>query len=91
MAGFELWEQTIGGAVSNTFGQIFTPILILLIFIGTMVRIGLGMENSVIFSVSLIAIMAIFGIGIPTSMVVGAVLIGAILIYIMVKSLWGLN
>lgn len=81
-------QTLVGGAISATFGQLFTPILIIILFLGIAVYMRASFENVVIFMVALIAIMAMYGL-LPISVVIAVIFLGSAVAFFFAKKLFG--
>lgn len=81
-------ETLIGGAISNTFGQMFVPMLAIIIFLGMAVYMRASFENVIVFMVPLIAILAMY-LFLPISIVIGVIIIGSIVIFFGARKIFG--
>lgn len=81
-------ETLIGGGISNTFGQLFAPILALIVFLGIAVYMRASFENVVVFMVPLIAILAMY-LFLPITIVIGVIIVGSIVIFFGARKVFG--
>jgi hypothetical protein len=89
MANLDIFTTTISNGINFTFGQVATPIITLLIFVGIAVKTGLGFESTEVFFVALVAIMVMGGM-LSTEIAAAVIIFGSIAIYLATKRLWGI-